>query len=353
MLATAPDFGTAFQQGFDRAQQNARQLRQDGALNALARDPEDAEARGALWAANPSVAAAYEASAHKRSEADRATSARGALSDWMLSESSARANALAMPTRGNGALSVQGPALRQTNALLAPPSQSIDVHRPSPAASAITAASAGAGQVPAQGTDAWERYVRADPSGAMKTVLDRANLTKAQNEAMFTQMDMIARLARGAVDQETYTAALRQAEGRGMDVSSLPQEFNPDAVNAIELQALTAKDWLSEQRALRKQDWDIEDDQADNERADRDTDDRISDRAARRGLTARGQNLTDARGRRGQDMTDKRVRESAGFRGSPGKPSKPAAGNVAAEGTVIQNAQGKRMVKRGGQWVPL
>lgn len=96
---------------------------------------------------------------------------------------------------------------------------------------------------------------------------------------------------------------------------------------------------LDNERADRRLDWMIEDDERDNARADRNTDSLISDRVARRDLTARGQDiysrdrrystdrassdrrrgqdLTDTRGRRGQDMTDRRVRE--GFGSSGGK----------------------------------
>lgn len=81
------------------------------------------------------------------------------------------------------------------------------------------------------------------------------------------------------------------------------------------------KDILVDDRQERRFAWDMQDDEADNARQDRNTESMISDRDARRALTERGQNLahsdrryaTDTADRRGRDIaaqTDKRTRES-------------------------------------------
>jgi hypothetical protein len=234
---------------------------------------------------------------------------------------------------------------------------------------------------PEAGNPDWERYVRADPSGAMKTMLGRHELTKAQNEAMVTQMDLIGRLARGAVDQPSYEAALQQAQGMGLDTSSLPPQFDPAAVNAIELQALSAKEYLTEQRNDRRLEWDIEDDQIDNTRDDRSVESQVdyregqldntrrgqdlTDARGRRGQDLssgdrrrgqnlssadrqRGQTLTDARGRRGQDMTDVRVRRGQDMGGGRARGARGRGGGSTARAV---GPDGRAIVLRGGKWV--
>lgn len=279
------DFAGAVQTGFERGRQMRLQRDQEGALAALARNPDDPEARGVLWRTNPAVASAFEASALKRAEAGRETEARGALADWVMGGGQVPQRG-AFPQR-NALLTGPAPttpalgAFGSTNALAVDPQPTTpalggarpNALLPDAAAQASPPTAALRSGPPehdyAAGDAAWERYVRADPSGAMKTMLERANLTKAQNEALTSQYDIIARLARGAVDQESYTKALQEAQSHGIDTSSLPQQFDENAVNAIELQALSAKEYLAEQRDQRRLDWNIEDDRIDNARADR------------------------------------------------------------------------------------
>ncbi|KQM64697.1 hypothetical protein ASE65_15620 [Sphingomonas sp. Leaf16] len=130
-------------------------------------------------------------------------------------------------------------------------------------------------------------------------------------------------------------------------------------------------DVIRDDRADRRLTADIADDEADNERANMDTRDRMADRARRRALTARGQNMTDARGRysigvtsadrqrgqdiastdrrRGQDITDRRVRETGGRRGGAagGIPtvSSVAEARKLPSGTVFRTPDGKMKVR--------
>lgn len=123
---------------------------------------------------------------------------------------------------------------------------------------------------------------------------------------------------------------------------------------------------LDNERADRRLDWMIEDDQRDNARADRNTDSLISDRVARRGLTARGQDVasrdrrysTDRASsdrRRGQDVTDKRIREgfgsSGGRRGGKAPAALPRIATKAEydrlpKGAEYINPNGERMRKK-------
>ena len=329
----------------------------------------------------------------KMREREREREARSAMSEWLLSQGGPRTNALmGVPPPGAAA---QAPAPGQPGALndlmAVPGAQTSTMPQPS-ALGALTAQAGGAPTAPgsprmpaqpmatpqraaSQSTmpsgPEWERYVRADPSGAMKSLLEKQNLTKAQNEALFTQMDMLSRLARGAVDQPSYEAAIQRAQGMGIDTSSLPAKFDPAAVNAVELQAMSAKEYLTEQRNDRRVDWDVQDDEADNERADRDVNDRIDDRSERRTLTRRGQDLSDSRARRGQDIADERGRrgqdlandrgrrgqdltDTRGRRGQDMGGRKPARGAKTGDGAVIVNPQtGQRMKLQGGKWVPV
>jgi hypothetical protein len=117
---------------------------------------------------------------------------------------------------------------------------------------------------------------------------------------------------------------------------------------------------------------DIADDEADNYRADRNVDDVIADRAGRRGLVARGQNMADARGRygigvassdrrrgqdlsstdrrRGQDMTDTRIRETGGSKGGarvrPGN-RPPQIPGTAANPAVVTSREQAMLLPKG------
>jgi hypothetical protein len=210
----------------------------------------------------------------------------------------------------------------------------------------------------------------------MKHVLSQRELTKAENEALTSQMDLVGRLAASAVDQPSYAAALEQGRAMGVDVSMLPETFDPDRVNAIQLQALSAKELLAEQRQARRLDWDIRDDELDNDPADENTESQINyrgeqvrlggeriqttrrgqdltDTRARRGQDLvsgdkrRGQDLSDARERRGQDMTDRRGRESASFTGAGRKPGR--AGSSSAR--IINPQTGRAAILKNGAWV--
>ncbi len=360
-------------------------------------DPKNTKALSYLYSVNPSLASSLEKGGQERAEQERAGESRSALSAWMLSGGGPRMNALSgvaapvgvsqanSPGQPANALNAYRGALdgfaspvpqgAAPGAMVGPMDAAPNAF--APAASAMRPQPMRAPQQvagpPSPADPAWERYVRADPSGAMKSLLEKQNLTKAQNEAMFTQMDMLGRLARGAVDQPSYEAAIQRAQSMGIDTSSLPAEFDPAAVNAVELQAMSAKEYLTEQRNDRKLEWGIEDDEFDNARDDRNVDSQVGYRQGQLGNTRRGQDLTDARGRRGQDLTDRRGRrgqdltDSRGRRGQDitdtrGRRGQDMGGNrgrrgrggaSGGDGAVIVNpTTGQRMRLQNGQWVP-
>lgn len=91
--------------------------------------------------------------------------------------------------------------------------------------------------------------------------------------------------------------------------------FTPETIGAADLSdaglnryltmAQTYNSLVDDDRQERRLSADLDNMEADNARADRDTNDRMRDRELRRGLTARGQNLSDARGRYGIDVASR------------------------------------------------
>lgn len=109
------------------------------------------------------------------------------------------------------------------------------------------------------------------------------------------------RAAPEADQQQVYTNIRNYLGAKG--ITGLPEQWNPALAETHQRMGLTAMQAFQDDRAERRLAQDIADDEADNERADRNTASLIEDREGRRGLVARGQDLTDARGRRGQDIT--------------------------------------------------
>ncbi|MET0240197.1 MAG: hypothetical protein ABW184_09905 [Sphingobium sp.] len=161
---------------------------------------------------------------------------------------------------------------------------------------------------------AFGRLAQLDPDRALA-------MESGERKARKEQLDLEHQLNNSAInmlararDQQSYDvmkARAAQLYGQhGVDIGSfnLPDQYDPDVMHGLLLSALDTDKRLAAERGSKRLEWDIEDDQLDNDRADRNTDSVISDRSARRDITVRGQNLTDARGRRGQDIssTDRR-----------------------------------------------
>lgn len=156
-----------------------------------------------------------------------------------------------------------------------------------------------------------------------------------------------------AATPETFPALLeiakRRAGGYGIDVGELPSTYEAAKTFGLDPYRRSRLEQFDEEQDLREE----------NVR------DQMADRTARRGLTARGQNMSAAtarRGqdiassdrryntdtasadrRRGQDMTDTRVKGSAGYKGK--------AGNI-PKGTVQRNkVTGATRTWDGTKWV--
>ncbi|GAY19704.1 hypothetical protein [Sphingobium fuliginis] len=147
---------------------------------------------------------------------------------------------------------------------------------------------------------------RINPKLAFSLAEMEADQRTAAYKAITEQVNLESRVI-GAVraapeadQQRVYSEIRDHLSSRG--ISGLPEQWDPALAETHQRMGLTAMQAFQDDRAERRQAHDIADDEADNERADRNTDSLISDRTARRGLVARGQDLTDARGRRGQDI---------------------------------------------------
>lgn len=70
---------------------------------------------------------------------------------------------------------------------------------------------------------------------------------KANLEKKIKEVEAMGQLAGSAVDQATYSNAITQAKSMGIDVSQMPQSYDPTFVKSIQARAMTAKDQLESQ----------------------------------------------------------------------------------------------------------
>lgn len=255
-------------------------------------------------------------------ERERLVSIRGTKSDYV--KALLLAGQGAQPTSGSGAVHSPpaNPVADHNGA--APPSST---PQPSSGIANLVEAGTAATQPPSAANAALSRLADLDPDAVF-------GLQEQERKARKDQLDMLHQLNIAGIqylarstDQASWDrnrrrfSTLLTQNGGTADDYDIPEVFSPEARDGLILSALDFDDRLSAERGAKRLQWDIEDDEADNTRADRDIDDRIADRSARRGLTERGQNIasTDRRRgqdvsatttRRGQDLTDKRLRDN-------------------------------------------
>jgi hypothetical protein len=338
------DVASNFATGFKMGRAIVDDAHQRSALAAYAAHPGDPSALSALYQVNPELASRLEETDQKRADYNREGEARGALADVILGQ-----NGLPQPRGLTGAVpnALTGQIPQEAVQSAAP--------EPAPVASPVTQPSTQAANgditVTAQRqphltedglirqpqmSDAWQRYVRNDPAGAMKFMIDRANLGKDQALALAGQMDFFGRLANGVHDQASYDDAKAQGQAQGFDTSHLPDEYSPDAVSAMQAQSMSAKDYI-------KQKWDITDDQIDNAEQKRHNEAEESDtrrgQDIRSGDTQRGQDQASADRRRGQDQESADRRRGQDQRGSGGHGGGGAPGRGLVRVTSIEQAR--------------
>lgn len=287
MLNQMPDAGNAFLQGFQNGRAMRRQRDEDNALSVFAQNPSDPGAVNALLAVNPQLGL-------RLGEYQRDSERRNVMG-------------------------------RLFNAPAAAPEatdQLVDPQRLPPRTDGLTL-----------NQEALRELYRIDPESALQVQKSVFDADRAQFDAMRKNSDVIAsaafRLRQVPVEQRPaeFQAIAPMLAQMGVSAEQLGQVDLSDAgLDRYMVVGRAFKDILSDERADRRVDGYLDNLESDNERADRNTASLIADRAARRGLTARGQDIASADRRRGQDMTDKRVRETGGGRrGRGGQQQAPTA----------------------------
>lgn len=137
-----------------------------------------------------------------------------------------------------------------------------------------------------------------------------------QNKAKMADQgyDFVAERLANVTDEASYQQVLGEAEQifapMGIDVRKLvpPTYPGPEGVQRLLRSAMDAKGQLATSLQELRLNWDIQDDEADNARADRNTDDLIGYRRQRLDLTRRGQDMADERSRRPRPATARQPR---------------------------------------------
>ena len=343
---TSPNFNllamgqNAFEQSFrtglafgDRARERERQGDYEGALATLATDPENKEALATVFRYDPAAGLKMAGYADERAF-------RRDMAEYLAPGGQPNA-LLGLNTRGQQALPAapapQGQPPVPGNALAAALAPVPPMRDGSGFGEAFAPFAPPSPQQPLNDAPMQEQGADLSFLGEPQTGRDRAFLAMVQRDpikALKIQSEMRdAFMDRLNDEAEFYTLAVQElstmtdeagwqralqrlaplAQAMGTDLMAVvpPSYPGPDAVRQLLENALPVKERLD--FFLREANY-----EADNERADRNTDSLIEHRdrlagererhnRAMEGNTRRGQDLTDRRGRRGQDLTDRRT----------------------------------------------
>lgn len=400
LLGAPMDIAGSVQASFQQGQAIGMQRRQRNALAGAAQG--DPRAMQELAAINPQLAASMEDQAYQRGERARVGEARSALSDVLLSGQ--RPNAFAglattAPAMGpaQNALAPmigavpQSPSPRPPAPVsLQPPStepRGLPMGRPASIGSMDDLSLPGSNDsTPDAGSAAFQRLARVDPETAFKVrkmdTEQRASVADALGKQMEVGGRVMSAVLAAPVEQQPELYRQMRTELEQSGVIDLPDEWNADAARARMRMGMTVLQAVSSDQRQQTVDWNMEDDELDNARDDRNVTSQVQTRDGQLANARRGQDLSDARGRRGQDMSDargtrgqdladergrrgqdvadvrgrrgqdladRRGRESASFKGTGGR-GRRAGGTSAAR--IVNPQTGKAMVLRNGQWVP-
>jgi hypothetical protein len=340
-----------------------KQGRIDGAVRAFAKNPNDPGPVGALMALDPATAIRLRGYQHDEEKTAREGQFRSALSDYMQAQHPS-----------TDALANAGAVARHMPTAIMPGVSG----GPVPNVGAAGVLSGGPGQETAQpqapdlsmlgppqsaADHAFLEMLRADPEQAMKIdsqMRDNfAKRLKAEHEAFGYG---IARLG-GVSDPETYQA--RRAEivqhfaPLGIDIgAALPEQFPGEkGLRDIRLQGLDLKDQIAAIIGQDKADAYVGNIEADNARADRNTESLIDDRSARFGETRRYHDVQSGNARRAQDLgsADRHrgqdIASGDRRRGQDLRP--PSAGRRPQAMPTATGPNGQKVQWNGKAWVPL
>lgn len=180
---------------------------------------------------------------------------------------------------------------------------------------------------------------------------------KARLEQAGQQISLIGQVAGSANDPQSYAAGRARLQAAGVDVSQIPEQYDPNYVASARQQALTAAQQL--EQTWKQKGFDL-DQQKFGYQQQNDT--------ANRGVTLRGQDVAASTAMRGQNMVDARSREAnsagkapTGYRwtadgaalepipGGPGvKDKAPTEGQGKASGFAARAAEAEQILSRLG-----
>lgn len=133
-----------------------------------------------------------------------------------------------------------------------------------------------------------------------KSQAEQARVQRAAEKerlaAAKSQIELIGQVAGAAKDPQSYAAGLQVLRSAGIDVSSIPEQYDPSYVAQARNQALTAAQQL--EQLWKQKNYDLDVDKFGYQK---------QNDAANRGVTIRGQNLTDARGRQANELKAKEI----------------------------------------------
>lgn len=250
-LMMPSEIGAGIQKSFEDGQEQARKVNERRAIVTLSNNPENPDAMRALMAANPDLAMKYRSNQRDEAEYQDKKDFSAAMGEYAGGQAS-------------------GPDLSFLGQAQTPKDQ------------------------------AFLKMMRIDPVKALKLktsmrddFVDRLKLER-------DTFDWAASRFAGVADEQSYQQARGELQQRLGDwgqaiLNEVPANFpGVEALNQLRLRALDTKEQLTHFQRQANID-------ADNARADRNTDDLISDRAAHRSEMRRYHDMTDTTRRRGQD----------------------------------------------------
>ena len=149
------------------------------------------------------------------------------------------------------------------------------------------------GAVQPDTTSTWRDYVRLDPEGAIDFRASTTDWRKDQFEVASKLNEGVLQILGGVYDQQSYERGKNKARalygriGIPFEDLNLPDEYSPELVRSLQMEAMDTRHQLDTLRKERKTNWDIEDDQIDNDRLAAAEADRAHDRKQRRAETRR------------------------------------------------------------------
>lgn len=322
-LLKMPDVGLNALAAFEQGQKWGLEARRRKGLADYAKDPHNPQTINALLAVDPETGFKAMEMERKRVADARDAETRGALSDYAISAYGPRAPQPTSPGAPQATV-VGGPANPQDAG-----------HGPAAPDYSFL------GEPQTDADHAFLRALKADPVAALKL---QSGLRDNMVERLKAEQDFygfaVSRLA-GVSDEAGYQAALDEADRilrpMGGDVRAhVPPNYpGPEGLGQLRLRALDVKDQIT---TLLNQ-ANVE---ADNARADRNTDSLIQDRNARRQETQRYHDVTVGERRRSNDQADRTRRRGQDM----------AAGRKSARPTAT-GPNGEKVEFDGKNWVPI